>query len=483
MKLYDRLGAMPLKINVLPVLFLLVLFGDSAVAQSGVSDTGYVKIDSIFLLGNRQTRNSVILRELEFAPGDSIRMTDLQATLDRNSLRLLNLKLFTLASIHVDQWKPGGHVNLLIKMTETWFILPVPLFTLADRNFNVWWNEYNASLRRVNYGLDLSHNNLSGAADVLKVKLEFGYNNRYEIAYRFPPLNHDQTIRLMGGISYSRQHEVAYTTLANKLVFRRDPDLWLIKQFTAFSNLNWRPGLHTTHSFSAEYRDTEAADSIAQILNPEFFGGGSTHQKHASLLYNLHVDYRDMNPYPLKGWQAIVELRQNGLLPTDNLHLFRAFGEFDYYTPLVKRLYADIALKGRVSLPRRRPPYFNNQALGYFGNFVRGYEYYVADGLDFGVIKTSIHYEVLNRSFSLGKCMPFKAFKEMPLKLYVSFNNDAGYANDPYFSEGNPQTKRVLYGYGFGLDIVAWYNKIARLEYSWNDLGQGGLYIQIDSGF
>jgi hypothetical protein len=114
---------------------------------------------------------------------------------------------------------------------------------------------------------------------------------------------------------------------------------------------------------------------------------------------------------------------------------------------------------------------------------VRGYEYYVADGLDFGLVQTAFHFELFNKTFKLGKYMPFKAFKTLPLKLYLTFNNDLGYANDPYYAAHNPLTNRILYGYGPGLDLVAWYNKTFRVEYSRNDLGQGGIFIRIDSGF
>jgi len=471
------------KVNGLLVLILLICGGYSAAAETDTTGSEYVYIDSIVLEGNRKTRNSLILRELEFSPGDSIRLDALEQSLERNCQRILNLKLFTVVTAEVGEWRPNKHVTLVFHITETWYILPVPVFFLADRNFNVWWKEYKGSLKRVNYGIDLSHNNLSGAADVLKVKMEFGYNNYYGVSYRFPPLNRSQTLGLETGVAFSRQHEVALTTRQNKLVFRKNPEEWQITQFIAFSNLSWRPGLRTSHSFTAEYRHSRAADSIALILNPDYFGNRQTRQRHLSLVYNLRMDYRDIQPYPLHGWLGVLEIRYNGILPSDNLRLFRAYAEYGYYTPLVKRLYLDATIKGRTSIPRSKPPYFNNQALGYSGNFVRGYEYYVADGLDFGVIKTALHYEFFNRSINLGKFMPFHAFKVMPLKLYLSLNNDLGYANDPYYGAGNPVSNRSLYGYGLGLDIVAWYNKTARFEYSWNDMGEGGLYIRIDSGF
>jgi outer membrane protein assembly factor BamA len=478
----NRFYALLCKTFLLPAFFFGVLWSEVASAQTNIRDSVFVHIDSIKLEGNHKTNSRLILRELEFKAGDSIPLSALSASFERNSQRVMNLNLFTAASINIIRWKKGNHLVLRINLTETWYVFPIPVFALADRNFNVWWTEFHRSLRRVNYGIDLSHNNLTGLADVLKAHVEFGYHNTYSISYRLPPLNRDQTIRLQTGISFSRQHEITFNTIGDKVLFRKDPNIWLLTQLYSYVNLNWRPGLHTSQSFTLEYRDTRVADSIS-ILNPDYFLSGQSRQHHFSLVYNLRSDHRDIQPYPLNGWLGALEIRQNGLLPSDNLHLFRFFGEFHWYQPLVKNLFLETKFKGRFSLPRKKPPYYNNQALGYSGNFVRGYELYVTDGLDFGLIQTSFHYEIFNRTFELGRYMPFKAFKTLPLKLYLTFNNDVGYSNEPFYAFDNPQTNRALYGYGVGLDIVAWYNKTFRFEYSRNDLGQGGLFVRIDSGF
>jgi hypothetical protein len=439
-------------------------------------------VESITVEGNRKTRASIILRELEFGIGDSLRAASLDAILERNRLRVMNLGVFSGAEIQVLRRDERDRLWLHIRVTEGWYIFPVPVFALADRNFNVWWKEFDRSLKRVNYGIDWTQLNLTGRADALKAKAQFGYTNRYEIAYRGPSINPRQTLGADLNVSYSRAHELAYRTVGNKLAFRVVPDEWQITQFAAAATLTARPKLFATHSFTAEYRHNRIADSIA-MLNPDFFLRGDVQQRHLSVIYGLTLDYRDIRPYPLKGWRAIVEVRQNGLLPQDNLKIFRAFAQLDQYFTLSKHLSFEAILKGRTSLPRRQPPYYNNAALGYGGNFVRGYEYYVADGLDFGLLRTSLHWEVFSRSFDLGRYMPLKAYRIFPLKIYLAFNNDTGYANDPYYATDNPVANRWLYGYGLGLDVVAYYDKTMRLEWSWNDLGERGFFLRINTGF
>jgi hypothetical protein len=463
---------------------LLFCFNSTLSAQSDPPAGAMVYIDSITIEGNRKTRSALILRELEFAPGDSLPLSTLGPALERNGLRLMNLGIFNTARVYVRRWGFGNRIVLHIFLIETWFVYPAPIFELADRNFNVWWKEFNRSLRRVNYGLDWTQLNLTGNADVLKAKIQFGYSNKYELQYRRQNINRRQTIGMELGIAYSRSHELAYATEGNKLRFHVNPDIWQIVQLSGGGSLLWRPALFTTHRFTAEYRSIAVADSIAAYFNPNFFLAGNRRQRHLSLVYNLAFDYRDIRPYPLDGWLMIAELRYNGLLPGDNLRLFRLNAEFARYFPFwEKRLSLETVAKARTSLPRSRPPYFNNQALGYGGNFVRGYEYYVSDGLDFALLKTAFHVQLFNRSFNLGKFMPLEAFRNLPLKLYLALNNDLGYANDPWYAERNPLSNRLLWGYGFGLDIVAYYDKSCRFEWSWNDLGEQGFFVRINTGF
>lgn len=442
----------------------------------------HVFIDSITIEGNRKTRAALILRELEFAPGDSIPIEGLGQTLERNQLRLLNLGIFSQAKINVRRWGTGNRLALHIKVVEGWYLYPVPIFSLADRNFNVWWREFNHSLRRVNYGVDFSQLNFTGRADALKVKAQFGYSNTYEITYRSPAINPQQTLGLQTGVSYSRAHEVAVNTAGNKLVFNTNPDVWNIRRTRAFLGFTWRPKLLTTQHFTLEYHDNLAPDSIALILNPDFFGAGQTRQRHFSLVYTLDHDRRDIRPYPTRGWHVYIEVRQNGLLPADDLHLFRVKAEYGRYFPFGQRLSLETVGKVRTSLPRGKPPYYNNQALGYGGDYVRGYEYYVVDGLDFAVLRTSWHFLFFDREINFGRFMPLESFRILPLKLFLAFNNDLGFANDPHFAARNPLANRPLYGYGLGLDIVLYYNKTARIEWTRNDLGQSGFFVRINTG-
>lgn len=455
----------------------------SFASEAGSGDSGWTTIDHISIEGARKTRRATILRELEFHAGDSLKTEDIPASLERNRLRLMNIGIFSNAELNIEPADAHNHVGIKIRVTEGWYILPVPLLSLADRNFNVWWEEFHHSFKRVNYGLDWTQLNLTGRADILKANAQFGYTNSYSLNYRSPSLNKSRTMGFETTVSYSRAHEVAFNTIGNKLQFLKIPETWLVRQIYLSGTFNSRPRYFTTQSVTLEYRDNRIADTVGRVLNPEYFLHQDLRQRHTSVIYGITFDHRDIKPYPLSGWRAIGEFRWNGLLPGDDLHVGRLFGQFEKYFPLTQWLSLETIALGRVSYPRRQLPWNNNQGLGYGSNFVRGFEYYVVDGLDFGVFRTSWHFKILSKTWKLGKFMPLKAYKTMPLQLYLALNTDAGYANDPYYSKDNPLANRALLGYGPGLDIVAWYDKTIRVEWSWNDLGEHGLFLRINTGF
>ncbi len=464
------------------VLILLCWFPQLLVAQTDSLAETLVFIQKIEFSGNKKTTPGTILRELQFSVGDSLPLGSLPASLERNRLLLLNLGIFTEVSISVADWGDQRNISLLVHVTEAWYVYPVPILSLSDRNFNVWWKEFDHSFKRVNYGLDWSQLNLTGRADALKAKAQFGYTNRYELAYRSPGLNRSRTLGLEASLAYSRAHELPYKTSANKLQFLKDREVWQVEQTLAAVTLISRPKLYKSQAFTLEYRDNRVADTIGQVLNPDYFLNENTRQRHFSAVYSYSLDYRDFRPYPLKGWRAFVEFRKNGLLPSDDLKIFRAFAEWDQYFSFNKWLSLELIGKIRSSLPRRQPPQSNNQALGYGANLVRGYDYYVVDGLDFGVFRSSWHWRVFSSEFNLGRFMPVKAYKKMPIKVYLALNNDIGWANDPFYAKDNPLSNRLLYGYGPGLDLVLFNDKSIRCEWTWNDLGEGGFFLRINTG-
>jgi hypothetical protein len=465
------------------LLFLLVFLQNQVFSQTNKDSLNFffIKIDSITVEGNKITRKPLILRELGFRVGDSIPAQDLEKTLAGGRNRIVNLAIFNDVNLGTSNGSLPNHIIVHIKVRESWYWFPSPVFELVDRNFNVWWKEFNRSLKRTNYGGDYTQYNVTGHADVINLTATAGYNQRFSVRYRTPTINKKQTIGIQFAATYSRTREVAVTTLDNKLVFFSDPDFYAIRRFIGEISVTWRPALFYTHSFLLEHRNTTIADTIANEINPFFFGAtGVTQQRHNSFVYSYSYDNRDIRAYPMHGWNVLFEARQNGLLPSDDLHLTRLRLEVSKYFTLSKRFSLETAVRGRYSLPRSRPPYFNNSSLGYGGDLVRGYEYFVMDGLDLGVFKTSFRTRFFDRNIHYPKIVKkyCARCKSIETQAYLSVQNDIGYAKDPWYGDNNALTNRFLYAYGLGLDLV-FYKRIP-MQVAWMNTvtGQSGIYVR-----
>jgi hypothetical protein len=73
----------------------------------------------------------------------------------------MNTSLFHEAIVALKSFE-GYNIDVLVDVKERWYIFPVPYFKPVDRNLNQWIVEQNASLDRVNYGIKLMYNNVTG---------------------------------------------------------------------------------------------------------------------------------------------------------------------------------------------------------------------------------------------------------------------------------------------------------------------------------
>ena len=122
------------------------------------------------------------------------------------------------------------------------------------------------------------------------------------------------------------------------------------------------------------------------------------------------------------------------------------------------------------------------QGLGYL-QFVRGYEYYVANGNRSLLLKSLFNFKLLPEKVVNLKFWPFRKayqFNRIPLEIYVNVFFDAGYVYDTtgeYRLYRNTLVDKIMYGTGIGIDFLTYYDKILRLDYAFNGFGQHGLFI------
>jgi outer membrane protein assembly factor BamA len=449
-----------------------------------------VIIKSIVVEGNRKTKTRIITRELTFIIGDTILLDKFGKTLEDNRLRVMNTNLFSVVQMNVKDWKSGSlpvdEVNIVITIIENFFVYPVPIFGLADRNFNVWWKEQNHALSRTNYGFSLMHINTTGQRDPFSLTAQFGYTPRVGLSYDLPYINKKQTIGLFFSGNYGVNRELAVSTDNNKLVFYKNQDKSIFQNIGITVGMTITPGLLSRHVVALSYSQ-QSIDTAVFNRNQDYYLENRTQQRYWLLNYSYSHDTRDIRPYPLKGHLASLSLLKSGLLKTDDVNALVANVRWSQFGKIAPKLSYETVAKARFSLIEGELPYTFTHGLGYGSDYMRGYEYYVVDGLNFGVLKNSLHYEIFDRTFDLTKYLPWKilqGFWSLPLKLYVSGNYDFGYAqNSSALSIKNPLNNRVLRSGGIGIDIIAYYSWVWQIQYSWNDLNEKGVFFHYKAGF
>ena len=113
--------------------------------------------------------------------------------------------------------------------------------------------------------------------------------------------------------------------------------------------------------------------------------------------------------------------------------------------------------------------------LGYSDVFLQGYEYYVIDGVAGAYTKATLTRQVLNTQIRINsKKIP--RLNHIPLKIFAKTFVNAGYVYNDH--EGpNQLNNRLLYSGGVGLDIIVFTDFVIKLDWSFNRLGENGLYL------
>lgn len=449
-----------------------------------LAEAQIVTVRSITVSGLKRTREMIVHRELTFDVGDTLPQMQLGTILERNQNNLLNLGLFNEAVVNISEWDTETHlVDILVTVKEAWYIYPVPIVELADRNFNVWWSKYNHDLDRLNLGGKLEMLNFSGRNDKFKVKAQFGYTPKQEIEYRFPYFNRRQSIGLTVGALHSINKEISYATINNEEQFVQIDERKLLERWQAKVGTFFRPNIFLRYELTATFDYTKVDETIVEEYNNRFFRSGDN--EHRAIITRLSGEYdnRDLKIYPTRGFKGSLYVEKAGFGKQDDENKFESGASVEYNISMGRRFQHRLTGIGQYALSRSRPSYLYYHGLGYSSTYIRGYELYVVDGLDLVIGKYQFSFKMLDKKYKLGKFMPLPNFKEMPLQVYLSLFLESAYVNDPYTGEANLFANRWLTGGGPGIDLVLYNTYLFQINYSTNHLGQWGFFLHNKTAF
>src|ERR1039457_2582182 len=241
-----------------------------------------IVIGKILIVGNKTTKNKIIFRELAFQENDTILREDIPQKMRSAKQNLLNTSLFNFVSVDtlpVDK----EHFDIIISVSERWYIWPIPILGVQERNFNIWWETKN--LDRVYYGFSINKENFRGRKEELSLFAQFGYTERYGLSYTIPYLTKKQKSGAGFFFTYSRNHEIPYETFDNQVIYFDDQEKYLREEFIGKLYYTYRIGIHNSHYLEGKFVNSTINDTLNKITTDYFIGN-------ETLIHYFALDYK-----------------------------------------------------------------------------------------------------------------------------------------------------------------------------------------------
>ena len=450
------------------------------IAESKSVEDPQLTIGNIYITGNKKTREEIIKRELDFEVGQTLSKKELLQILELDRQKLTNTRLFVVVEL-VPLQMSETEVDILVRLQERWYIFPLPIFRLADRNFTEWFRNQGADFSRVNYGFRVLHFNLTGRNDRLQVTSQFGFTKNYAVQYQIPYINKEQTLGLNLGAGFSNNKTISVNSRSHRLRFVESENV-VRRRFSSSASLTYRPNFFSRHSLNVAYARTTVADTIT-FANPEYLLDGNQKQRYVRASYIYSWDKRDYFAYPLKGKLYRVEINKFGLGLFGDLDMLSIRGSYGQYFDLGKNFYLANRITGFYNFNEPDDiPYLQRSGIGYRPNFIRGYEPYVIEGTSFVTNRSALRWKFLSGTQQLSKRSIIPQFQTLPYAFYLKAFLDLGYVGEPLsVTENNFFNQNLILGAGLGLDVVTYYDFVVRFEFSVNKEGQGGFFINFRS--
>jgi len=439
-----------------------------------------VLIDNITIVGNNITKQEIILRELTFKKGEVLSQKQIEEKIKQSKENLTNLSLFNF--VDIKSAARNAKADIIIDVVERWYIWPYPILELSERNFNVWWNEFKESnysdFSRLNYGVYLVWENFRGRNELLKIKYRKGFKEHYLFRYEIPYFNKEKTIGISAFVQQFRRKKSFYKTENNKLVYFEDED-YTTKDSEFQITILYRKNTRNKHKLRLNYLQSNIADAI-KSLNPYYLKNKKLKGDYFQIAYQYANEQRDYVHYPLHGHYLHFQLKKNfeGSSPVNH---FELIGKVEKHMEISNRLFIGSSFKAKVSSDGYQP-YFAQKGLG-FNEYVRSYEYYVVDGQHYWLSKTAIKYELIGKTNFDIPYLKMSQFKKAHYSLYFSVFSDLGYVIDKQNNENNDLSNQILFGRGISLDYVTYYDKMLRIEFGINRLGEKGIFLHFTNPF
>ncbi|WP_228527474.1 POTRA domain-containing protein [Pararhodonellum marinum] len=441
-----------------------------------------ITINSIFIVGNEKTQKNIIQREMDLSEGITYDWDEFVELLVADQKKIYNLQLFTSVEV-LPIMVAEDQAEVLVTIKERWYILPAPIFSLADRNFTEWWVNQNRDFSRVNYGLRLDHANVGGRNEKLKVAGQLGFTQAFLLNYSKPYIDKQQLHGLAFSFLYFTNKTIPIRSVDNKQVFYTNENEEVLRRTLSTAlRYTYRGSFYNFHYFSLGFHNTLINEDVL-LQNPNFFIHDDNRLRYFFASYSYRHDKRDNVAYARQGQLLQLGLNRYGLFSTDDVNETEFTVLANKYTRLNRAFHFVTGLSSSFYLSPQQP-YTLVKGIGYQPDFIRGYELNVIEGQQLFAHKNSLRFQFLNVAYDMSDFMPIDELSVFPFQAYLSLNFDHGFVRDRNnLPENAALTNSYLYGYGLGLDLVTFYDLVFRFEYSINSQGMGNFFINLRAPF
>lgn len=457
---------------------LIPLCLSAAAREGSISDTSdSLLVTEIIIEGNYVTSRKYILRELDFTINEKISIDDLDYKKQISVNNLTKTSLFNFIEINFSR-DANEFLTVIVYVTERWYIWPNLYLNQTDRNFSEWWRT--KDLHKLEYGIGLKNNNFRGLGETLLLNYHIGNFLKYELDFRGIYIDKAKRHALSFLATYSAENILSSDIKFNREVFIRES--YRLRKGVDFAiKYEYRRSYFNIHNIEVGYSDFNITDTIYSI-NPYYAGLNRRGLRYFNLRYEFRHDTRDSRIYPKTGRFFLAGINKQGLgILSDEYNTIDLYTQLSLYLKLDKRIYFATGFWYRSHYTDRYV-YSSQPGLGFL-QFVRGYEYYAVNGSNTLLFKSLVKYELLPMKVINLKIWPIRKlyqFNRIPIEIYINMFFDAGYVSDRfeiYKTNSNTLVNKLMYSSGAGIDFITYYDKVLRIDYSFNGLGENGLFI------
>ena len=409
------------------------------------------KVDSIQVEGNKITEQDVIMRELTFAPGDTVN----KKILEYNSNRVFSLGIFTV--VNFIPYRADTCNYVLISVEESWYIYPIPFVDLQDKDW-----------QKISYGVNLMVRNFRGQNETLRATAEFGYDPKFMLYYDRPYFIKEQSIYLTVQLYY--QDAINKSTEAKQL-YGGDFNQ---KFINGSIDLGKRLNLFNRIDLSVGYD---------YVDNPVYIKGISASNERIDRQVTLGASYtydtRDLAQFPGRGAYAFANVQFSGL-GLNNIDYQAIAFDLRKYFEFDSGLRFKCRAASRITFGRL-VPFYDYSYLGY-GERIRGDYNLEMEGNDYYIGSLELNYPIIKDfelSFNFVPVIP-KSLLTYRFAMYAELFSDAGTTR----LWGQPVSiNDFSSGYGTGLVFLILPYSELRIEYALNNYGKSQFILGLGTSF